>query len=49
MDMKFSITDNEPTERKKASFVDFDFSKLETELRDYVIKQEVCLFVVVKH
>ncbi|TKS78888.1 SMC5-SMC6 complex localization factor protein 1 [Collichthys lucidus] len=37
-DMKFNITDDEPTERKKAGFV--DLSKLETELRDYLIKQE---------
>ncbi|XP_027133455.1 SMC5-SMC6 complex localization factor protein 1 [Larimichthys crocea] len=37
-DMKFNITDDELTERKKAGFV--DLSKLETELRDYVIKQE---------
>ncbi|TMS03581.1 SMC5-SMC6 complex localization factor protein 1 [Larimichthys crocea] len=38
VDMKFNITDDELTERKKAGFV--DLSKLETELRDYVIKQE---------
>ncbi|XP_044051198.1 SMC5-SMC6 complex localization factor protein 1 [Siniperca chuatsi] len=40
VDMKFNITDDHSAETKKASFVDVDFSKLETELRDYVIKQE---------
>uniref|UniRef100_A0A8P4GBT4 SMC5-SMC6 complex localization factor 1 n=1 Tax=Dicentrarchus labrax TaxID=13489 RepID=A0A8P4GBT4_DICLA len=40
VDMKFNITDDHPAETKKANFVDVDFSKLETELRDYVIKQE---------
>ncbi len=47
MDMKFNIMDDHPAETKKASFVDVDFSKLETELRDYVIKQEVCVCVCV--
>ncbi|KAM9360076.1 SMC5-SMC6 complex localization factor protein 1 [Symphorus nematophorus] len=37
-DMKFNITNDHPAEMKKASFV--DLSKLENELRDYVIKQE---------
>ncbi|XP_074494382.1 SMC5-SMC6 complex localization factor protein 1 [Sebastes fasciatus] len=40
VDMKFNITDDDPAEMKKDRFVDGDFSKLETELRDYVIKQE---------
>ncbi|XP_060893948.1 SMC5-SMC6 complex localization factor protein 1 [Labrus mixtus] len=36
----YNIKDDLPVEERKASFVDADFSKLETELRDYVIKQE---------
>ncbi|XP_026176480.1 SMC5-SMC6 complex localization factor protein 1 isoform X2 [Mastacembelus armatus] len=40
VDMNFSITDNHSAEIKKASYVDDDFSALETELTDYVIKQE---------
>nr|XP_020450001.1 SMC5-SMC6 complex localization factor protein 1 isoform X2 [Monopterus albus] len=40
VDMKFNIIDNHPAETEKTGFVDVDFSKLETELRDYVIKQE---------
>ncbi|KAI3372465.1 hypothetical protein L3Q82_022954 [Scortum barcoo] len=39
VDMKFNITDD-PAETKMASFVDADSSKLETELRDNIIKQE---------
>ncbi|XP_073322510.1 SMC5-SMC6 complex localization factor protein 1 [Pagrus major] len=39
-DMKFNMTDDHPAETKKASFIDVDFSKLEAELREYVIKQE---------
>ncbi|KAM8759920.1 SMC5-SMC6 complex localization factor protein 1 isoform 1-T1 [Acanthopagrus schlegelii] len=39
-DMKFNMTDDHPAETKNASFVDVDFSKLEAELREYVIKQE---------
>lgn len=39
MDMKFNI-DNHAA-KMKTSFVDVHFSKLETELKDYVIKQEV--------
>lgn len=42
MDM-FNIMDDNPAETKKASFVDVDLSKLEMELRDFVIKQEVCV------
>lgn len=44
--MKFKIDDH-PAGMKKASFVDVDFSKLETELKDYAIKQEVCACVCV--
>lgn len=40
--MNFKIMNDYPAERKEASFVDVDFSELETELRDYVIKQQVC-------
>ncbi|XP_040897356.1 SMC5-SMC6 complex localization factor protein 1 [Toxotes jaculatrix] len=40
VDMDFNETDNHPAEMKKASFADVDLAKLETELRDYVIKQE---------
>ncbi|XP_059192903.1 SMC5-SMC6 complex localization factor protein 1 isoform X2 [Centropristis striata] len=36
----FNIRDDHPTEKKKCSFVDVDFSELQTELTDYVIKQE---------
>lgn len=39
--MKFNITDDHTDGVKKASFVDTDFSRLETELKDYAIKQEV--------
>lgn len=39
----FNIMDDHPAETKKASFVDVDLSKLEMELRDFVIKQEVCV------
>lgn len=41
VDMKFNILDDHVA-GTKASFVDVNFSKLETELKDYVIKQEVC-------
>lgn len=44
MDMKFNMLDNHPA-GVKASFVDVNFSKLETELKDYIIKQEVCACV----
>lgn len=47
MDMKFNITDDQPAEMMKASFVDVDFSELETDLRDYVVKQQVCVCVCV--
>ncbi|KAF1389016.1 hypothetical protein PFLUV_G00069080 [Perca fluviatilis] len=40
VDMKFNVTDDHPAETKTSGFVDVDFSKLETELRDYAIKQE---------
>ncbi|XP_033973669.1 SMC5-SMC6 complex localization factor protein 1 isoform X2 [Trematomus bernacchii] len=41
VDMKFDITDDHPAKKTKTeSVVDVDFSKLESELRDYVIKQE---------
>ncbi|XP_071338732.1 SMC5-SMC6 complex localization factor protein 1 [Trachinotus anak] len=40
VDMNLAVTDENPAVTKKASFVDVDFSNLETELRDYVIKQE---------
>lgn len=38
--MKFNILDDHAA-GTKASFVDVNFSKLERELKDYVIKQEV--------
>ena len=47
-DMKFNMTDDHPAETKNASFVDVDFSKLEAELREYVIKQEVCVYVCMR-
>lgn len=40
MDVKFKKSDHLPA-GLKASFV-VNFSKLETELKDYVIMQEVC-------
>lgn len=40
VDMKFKILDYHPA-GTKASFV-VNFSTLETELKDYVIEQEVC-------
>ncbi|XP_070690163.1 SMC5-SMC6 complex localization factor protein 1 [Pempheris klunzingeri] len=40
VDMKFNIMDDYPAKTNRASFVDVDLSRLETELRDYVIKQE---------
>ncbi|XP_056233023.1 SMC5-SMC6 complex localization factor protein 1 isoform X1 [Seriola aureovittata] len=40
VDMNFLVTDENPAETKKASFVDADLANLETGLRDYVIKQE---------
>lgn len=40
VDMKFNITDDHPAEMKKASVAE-DFSKMETELKEYAIKQEV--------
>ncbi|XP_056275666.1 SMC5-SMC6 complex localization factor protein 1 isoform X2 [Pseudoliparis swirei] len=40
VDMKFNIKEDPPEETTKDSCVDVDFSKLEKELRDYVIKQE---------
>lgn len=42
--MKFKILDYHPA-GMKASFV-VNFSKLETELKDYVIKQEVCGYAI---
>lgn len=39
-DMKFNILDDHAA-GTKASCVDVNFSKLERELKDYVIKQEV--------
>lgn len=41
VDMKFNILEDHAA-GTKASFVDVNFSKLETELKDYIIKQEVC-------
>lgn len=41
VDMKFNILDDRAA-GTEASFVDVNFSKLEAELKDYVIKQEVC-------
>lgn len=38
--MKFKLSDYPPA-GTKASFA-VDFSKLETELKDYVVQQEVC-------
>ncbi|XP_018524114.1 SMC5-SMC6 complex localization factor protein 1 isoform X1 [Lates calcarifer] len=40
VDMNFNVADDHPVETKTVSFVDVDFSKLETELRDHVIKKE---------
>lgn len=40
VDMKFNIVDDRAA-GTKASFVDVNFSKLEAELKDYIIKQEV--------
>ncbi|XP_040012375.1 SMC5-SMC6 complex localization factor protein 1 isoform X2 [Xiphias gladius] len=40
VDMNFIVTDHHPAEMKNANFVDVDFSNLETELRDYVVKKE---------
>ncbi|XP_068460543.1 SMC5-SMC6 complex localization factor protein 1 isoform X2 [Clinocottus analis] len=40
VDMKFNIMNDDPEETTNNSYVDVDFSKLEKELRDYVIKQE---------
>lgn len=40
MDMNFNIQEDIKTE--ETSIIDVDFSELETDLRDYVIKQEVC-------
>ncbi|XP_058493298.1 SMC5-SMC6 complex localization factor protein 1 isoform X2 [Solea solea] len=39
-DMNFNITDDHPAEVTKADVVDIDFSKLEMELKDYVVKQQ---------
>ncbi|KAM4616329.1 SMC5-SMC6 complex localization factor protein 1 [Polymixia lowei] len=39
-DMNFNIDDDRPTEAREANCVDVDFSELETELREYVIKRE---------
>ncbi|XP_029367527.1 SMC5-SMC6 complex localization factor protein 1 isoform X2 [Echeneis naucrates] len=39
-DMNFIVTDVNAAETNHGSFVDVDFSELETELRDYVIKHE---------
>ncbi|KAK2837414.1 hypothetical protein Q5P01_014626 [Channa striata] len=39
-EMNFNILDDHPSETKRDSFVDLDFSNLESELRDYVIKRE---------
>lgn len=43
--MKINISDVLPA-GMRASFVDVNFSKLETELKDYVIKQEVCAYAI---
>ncbi|XP_067463629.1 SMC5-SMC6 complex localization factor protein 1 isoform X1 [Thunnus thynnus] len=40
VDMNFKVMNDLPAETKEASFIDVDFSKLEMELRDYVIKQQ---------
>lgn len=40
VDMKFNIFDDHAA-GTKASFVDVNYSKLEAELKNYVIKQEV--------
>lgn len=45
VDMKFNISDDHPAEMKKASAAE-DFSKLETELKEYAIKQEVLVIEV---
>ncbi|XP_078141426.1 SMC5-SMC6 complex localization factor protein 1 [Centroberyx gerrardi] len=39
-DMNFNIKDDQPAEAQEASFVGVEFSELETELREYVIKRE---------
>ncbi|XP_053181671.1 SMC5-SMC6 complex localization factor protein 1 [Scomber japonicus] len=39
-DMNFHVTNDLPAEMKEDSFVDVDLSKLEAELRDYVVKQQ---------
>lgn len=44
IDMKFKISDYHPA-GTKASFV-VNCLKLETELKDYVIKQEVCGYAI---
>lgn len=41
VDMKFNITNDVSAETTQDGFVDVDFSKLETELRDYIIRQDV--------
>lgn len=43
--MKFNITDDHPAEMKKASVAE-DLSKLEIELKEYAIKQEVFVIEV---
>lgn len=40
--MNFHVTNDLQAEKKEDSFVDVDLSKLEAELRDYVVKQQVC-------
>ncbi|XP_067376833.1 SMC5-SMC6 complex localization factor protein 1 isoform X2 [Channa argus] len=40
VDMNFHIMDDNPFETEKDSFVDLEFSNLESELKDYVIKRE---------
>lgn len=45
VDMKFNITDDHPAEMKMASAAE-DFSKLETELKEYAVKQEVFVIEV---
>lgn len=43
VDMKLNTIDDHPAGMSKASRDDVDFSKLETELKDHALEQEVCV------
>lgn len=45
VNVNFMKTHENLSESKKANIIDVDLPNLESELRDYVIKQEVCLYV----